>query len=257
MKPCPPGMSQGEAEARQGQALLNFPAYSQVIFRATLDTNVYTIAAQELQFFSYGVGQSCEAAGYASGVTANESMTNLSKAGETPWKGAEMAIYGIAMMPRPDAAPRILEHLFAHSSVKLYLNNKMQQYTLGPAAFCPGGGGLTGSAIDLLRSNSLDGIDCVRSFVTNGLPGADNYYRFPCPIYWRGDGRVDSDLRVGIQLHTAFSVTSASVAADLLEDGVGNPTKGYTQPANLAYGTHCGLWCQLIGQAVGERTQVS
>ena len=137
--------------------------------------------------------------------------TNITKTGTPPGDGQFM-IYGISMMPMPGSDPILLAHLASFGAVQLMQSGKVLA-KLGPLAFVPGAGGITGRGRTYLEpTDAREGRYAEFENQNNGLPSSGNFLALPSPVLWTPGG-VSSNITVRLTNCRAFSVTVTDRAA--------------------------------------------
>ncbi len=207
---------------------------------------VYTIAAAtELQAFSYGKGELMTNAytGDTAAPNAKYCDTNIEKPGQTV-NGEKVEIVGIGIEVSPISSPELTRELFAKAHLKYNLSSGRDRI-LGRLAFAPQGGGLVGANAGQLTSGSLDGVKDNVGIISNGLAGADNFYKFPRSIFWNpvSEG-TDSNFKAIITVDRAIAITATAVTA-------GAGIRGFVPPAAGADGTFVELCVRLFARVVG------
>lgn len=250
--PCPPGLGRGKTNEQ------SYPYFSAVRFQfsvsKTTGTQTWTYAAgTSVKAFNYAQGQSLAGAGFASG-NATPLDTNLIKQSETV-AGENVKIYGLSFMLSSDSDAELARQIFANVSCKLGLNGDQQLYQLGPLTMLPGGGGLHGRGRTYAAESPLNTQFAEVGSISNGLPGAANFYRFPTPILWRPPGGADATLTITCTCERAISFTTVDRTA--VAGGAGTQgTTGYTAPATAGnLGTYVTGWFILHSVTKMARSQ--
>lgn len=189
------------------------PYYSRVRFAADISgagPYVLSFPAKKLLAFSYALSQSMASVGHT--INASLADTNVNKPGESNG-GEKVKIYGLSIMPSTDSDPEVLRRLLPKMSVSMVINGK-DRFPVGRPEFCPGSGGLNGAGTSALLSPPWDGYGGAHmGFVTNGLPGAGNFYPLPRPLVWMPSGGADSLFHVELEQHSGVAMILTARAA--------------------------------------------
>lgn len=219
----------------QQESLQNFPYYSAVRFNAARtgdDPYTYTIAAgTKVRAFGYGKGTAMDAAGRA-GVIATLADTNITNPTETIGE-QDVLIRGLSLMLMQNSDARLARAISRDVSVTLELNAGEIQAFMGVPEMWPGGGGFHGAGVDGTAGQGLNGLKNYFPFMSNGLPGADNYGPFPPYFVWHHKGGgPDSQLAISLVAERAITLTSADVTGDNAVANVATGTADFTAPAD-------------------------
>ncbi len=210
------------------KVLLELPYYSMVRFAASRAAGppvVLTIDTTTRTAFSYGIGQSMTAAGFATG-NATQAETNLIRGSETRDQ-ADVFIYGMSMCVQPESEPALLRHILRDVAVSISLNGN-SSIPIGKIEQYPGGGGLYGSGVSAIKTPDLvtqgggstdNGGGAFMSFVQNGNPVSGNFARFKNPFIWSGVGK-GSDSSLGILFTPTRTITETCGAVRAAASGI-------------------------------------
>jgi hypothetical protein len=227
----------------------SYPYYSRVRFAfansVNSSTNTWTIAAgTECKAFNYAQGQSLSGAGFGGSLVATPLETNLIKQSETV-AGEAVKVYGISFQLDSDADAELTRLIFANTSVRLGLNGDQQLYQLGPLSMLPGGGGLHGVGRSDAIEHPLSERFAMVGALSNGLPGALNFYKLPTPVLWMPPGGSDATLVITCRVERAISFTSTNYVGQAAAVATQTPALAYTAPTTSSantLGTYTGGW---------------
>jgi len=253
----PAGVREFVAQAYMGSQInvLPLPYWSTIRFSATIDTvatpNTATVAATERRAFSYQVYGQAVGAGFASSYTATLADTNLLASTQTR-DNADIWIWGLAAQ-FVGGDPALLRGIWRETACNIALNGT-QQIPLGTLNMFPGAGGLYGtensSAIIPDITESGFGVDGGQGglvgAMSNGNPGAGNYFRLPQPFKWSALGSAGADSSLIISCTPTHPVVINLAATRAAGTGVAP----FTQPTEL----HCDVQWHLICVAVSKRS---
>lgn len=250
----------GRSPVPGGHVQQSYPYYSAVKFQFTVAkpaaTATLTYAAgTEVTAFNYAKNQALAGAGFPGALTATPLETNLIKPSET-LGGERVRIYGLSFMLAPDSDAYLARLVFASVSVKLSLNGEQQAYNLGPLSMIPGAGGLNGTGVSRALEGDYLRVTTEVGAVSNGLPGAANYFKLPTPITWAPPGGADSTLCITARCERAITVTATDRAASAAAGG-STGAAAYTAPAAAATteGTYVWGWFVLKSITAAPRSQ--
>lgn len=204
------------------------PYWSTIRFSATVATNVLTVAAGNVQAFTYGLNNDMGPAGRG-GTSATQADTNLQVAGQTRDQ-ADVFIYGAsAYVAAGD--PGIATEVFRETDVALSTNGSVLT-PIGTMDMFPHPGGLFGEGNSLTAvPNFADtgtndgGQGALKKFFSNGFPSSGSFKRFDVPIYWAGLGS-GPDSTLSIQCNVRRAITKTLAATRTAAAGIGQ----FTQP---------------------------
>lgn len=198
---------------------------------------VITIPTGKAKLFAYAEGAAMDAATPGTtGRIATSADTNLVGAGGQTIGSHCLYIYGLSFQVTPSCqSPELLAKVWTEACVTVIYNGKEIGLQVGPPYFIPGQSSLYGIGKNIGGTPPIaggafgsDGVGY--PFMSNGLPGFDNFMRIPEGLRWDKAGGVDSNMTIIVELTRAVTVNvGATVAA---ASGI----QGWTQPTAAALG---------------------
>lgn len=187
--------------------------FSRVRFTTTVSTTpfVYTISAQKVSAFGYGVGQNATAGGLPLNATAAD--TSIQQAGATI-NAEYVLVRGVSIFLAPSTDPILAKQLDPVTAVTLFLGPTT--YQLGAPSFCPSWGGFAGMSESMSSSPNLyEQFAKNIGGLSNGVPIAGNTQKFPRPIIWTPPGKgTFSNLTVQLQSQVSTIAPANTASAD-------------------------------------------
>jgi len=242
-----PGVRRGASgppKKRTGVNVQGFPYYTTIWVAPAITGSgpyTYTLTAGGLwRGLSYGIGDPMTAGGFPSTYrTATNLETNLVMRGQT--NGEDFEVYGLSLCPSPDSDQYIVEQFLANAAVELGREADTKRQNLGPAYPIPGAGGLYGAGHTDHVEPPQNAAFTLRSSVTSGLPGSQNFLPIPQKINWvRGTG-PDSTLGIVFTMQNTVTWTRAVRAA-------GTAITAWTPPTVAgSYGSYAKFLLRLHG----------
>lgn len=254
-----------KANADKGyeQVTTDQPYYSKVRVQATMVVGggvggldvTYTVAAQNLQFFSYKIGDAMPIASgvWPAGFTATYAETNLNTAQQTNL-GRLVVINGIGLQCEPTAEPELLKALMPNLSLSCGYSDQNTQIKLGKASFSPGNSTIIAAGNTQVVTPPLNA-SSVQSpgAAANGWQQRGNMRRLQDPILWypttnsgAGGAKTNFLMNLEIQRTTTVVVTARAASGTAVAAVTGVSTAG-------AVGSYIDFYMELESDQFGAR----
>lgn len=232
------------------------PYYSRVRLNFTVTDNTTSVTYKlskgtKVQFFVYGQNDVLLSAGFPSGLTpsydqATAADTNLLHGSETNG-GETVLVTGLQLYLSPDADPALLRAALKECFFSGGNDGNPTLMKWGLVMFWPSGGGFFGDGRSLIDLPPLYSSQQNEGFITNGIPGAEDYSKAIDPFIWGPKGGPDSTFVAQLEVQRDVTVTGTTRTAVGASGIVG------FQPPNTANSAFIDLWLRLAGGQFAPR----
>jgi len=253
--------AQAQMRALQSQKTrLDLPYHSSVRFNAArtgAGPFTFTLAAGDIEAFSYGVGKDASRAGFpvVGTFTPTDAETNLQEAYQTVG-GQNVLVRGFRLIIEPDSDAKLASLMWSQTSCGMRFNNgELVTVPFGNLSMIPGGGSLFGTGQDQTGIQSMLGIRPKFDFFGNGMPLQGNYFKLSNPFTWKQGSSTDGQFSIIFKVQRAVVLTATDVAGVIDPATNATSVQAFTSPADGA--VYVKLKVVLVGETISKRTKIA
>lgn len=241
-------------------------AIKQVIYHSTIKFAsvrsgagpfTYTIDTTPRTAFTYKIGDTMVASGFATG-NATEAETNLRSGGGQTNRNADVVIFGMGIEILPTSEPRLVAEVVRQCFLSISLDGGSNSDLIGKITDFPSGGAVYGIQHTKLEAGNLaESIGPMEGYLANGNPMAGNWYMLKKAYRWNAlsSKKPDSNLSIAARLGAAVTATATDRAAVAgAAPGSSGQVVAFTSPADGARGTFVELRVKLLTIEVSDRS---